>query len=75
MKVCAVLSSYNTFRICLVGVKTRWKEAMNEEMNSFQKNSTWKVVELPNERYLLDVCGFSQSNTRQMNPLNDYKLD
>ena len=48
---------------------------MNEEIKSFQKNSTWKVVELPNERYLLDVCGFSQSNTRQMNPLNDSKLD
>uniref|UniRef100_A0A7N2LTQ0 Reverse transcriptase Ty1/copia-type domain-containing protein n=1 Tax=Quercus lobata TaxID=97700 RepID=A0A7N2LTQ0_QUELO len=25
----------------------RWKEAMNEEMKSLQKNSTWKVVELP----------------------------
>ena len=25
----------------------RWKEAINEEMKSLQKNSTWKVVELP----------------------------
>jgi hypothetical protein len=25
----------------------RWKEAMNEEMRSLQKNSTWEVVELP----------------------------
>lgn len=25
----------------------RWKEAMNEEMKSLQKNSTWEVVELP----------------------------
>jgi hypothetical protein len=24
-----------------------WKEAMNEEMRSLQKNSTWEVVELP----------------------------
>jgi len=25
----------------------KWKEAMNEEMRSLQKNSTWEVVELP----------------------------
>ncbi|XP_073266308.1 epi-neemfruitin B synthase L1AT [Populus alba] len=25
----------------------RWKEAMNEEMRSLQKNCTWEVVELP----------------------------
>ncbi|KAH9735112.1 hypothetical protein KPL71_017633 [Citrus sinensis] len=25
----------------------KWKEAMNEEMNSLQKNSTWEVVDLP----------------------------
>ncbi|CAL5428100.1 unnamed protein product [Camellia sinensis] len=25
----------------------RWKEAMNEEMKSLQKNSTWDIVELP----------------------------
>ena len=25
----------------------RWKEAMNEEMRSLQKNYTWEVVELP----------------------------
>ena len=27
---------------------SRWKEAMNEEMKSLQKNGTWKVVDLPN---------------------------
>ena len=53
----------------------RWKEAMSEEMKPLQKNSTWKVVKLPKERNLLDVGGFSQSNTRQMEPLNDSKLD
>lgn len=26
---------------------TRWKEAMNEEMESLQKNATWDVVDLP----------------------------
>jgi hypothetical protein len=26
---------------------SRWKEAMNEEMRSLQKNCTWEVVELP----------------------------
>ena len=25
----------------------KWKEAMNEEMKSLQKNSTWEVVDLP----------------------------
>ena len=25
----------------------RWKEAMNEEMKSLQRNSTWEVVDLP----------------------------
>jgi hypothetical protein len=25
----------------------KWKEAMNEEMRSLQKNSIWKVVDLP----------------------------
>ena len=28
----------------------RWKEAMNEEMKSLQKNSTWEVGELPEGR-------------------------
>lgn len=26
---------------------SRWKEAMNEEIQSLQKNSTWEVVDLP----------------------------
>ena len=26
---------------------SRWKEAMNEEMRSLQKNCTWEVVKLP----------------------------
>lgn len=26
---------------------TRWREAMNEEMKSLQKNSTWEVGDLP----------------------------
>ena len=25
----------------------RWREAMNEEMKSLQKNSAWEVVDLP----------------------------
>lgn len=25
----------------------RWKESMNEEMKSLQKNATWEVVDLP----------------------------
>ncbi|KAL0318796.1 UNVERIFIED_CONTAM: hypothetical protein Sangu_2035800 [Sesamum angustifolium] len=25
----------------------KWKEAMNEEMKSLQKNSTWEIVDLP----------------------------
>ncbi|XP_057965405.1 uncharacterized mitochondrial protein AtMg00820-like [Malania oleifera] len=33
----------------------RWKEAMNEEMKSLQKNSTWEVIELP-EGKKLDGC-------------------
>ena len=26
---------------------SRWKDVMNEEMKSFQKNGTWEVVNLP----------------------------
>lgn len=28
-------------------VDSRWREAMNEEMNSLQKNETWELVDCP----------------------------
>ena len=27
---------------------TKWKKAMNEEMEDLQKNNTWEIVKLPN---------------------------
>ncbi|KAH9680958.1 retrovirus-related pol polyprotein from transposon RE1 [Citrus sinensis] len=41
----SVLSIPNSVQEALKDPK--WKEAMNEEMNSLQKNSTWEVVDLP----------------------------
>jgi hypothetical protein len=35
----------------------RWKEAMNEEMRSLQKNSTWEVVHTQFWVFLSWFCG------------------
>ncbi|KAL0461885.1 UNVERIFIED_CONTAM: hypothetical protein Slati_0076100 [Sesamum latifolium] len=51
----------------------KWKEAMNEEMKSLHKNSTWKSLIYLKGRNLLDVGGSSPSNTKQMELLNDTK--
>jgi hypothetical protein len=53
----------------------RWKNAMNEEMKSLQRNATWEVIDLPAGKNLWDVDGFFQSNTKLMVILRGLKHD
>jgi hypothetical protein len=52
---------------------SRWKEAMNEEMRSLQKNCTWKWLNFLQERYRLDAGGCLPLNTKRMAPLKGLK--
>jgi hypothetical protein len=62
-----------TNQLSIIFIPTNIQEAMNEEMKSLSKNSTWEVIELPKKTSLLDVDGFSYSKTSQKEPLNGLK--
>ena len=49
----------------------KWSVAIQEEMEALNRNRTWDLVPLLAGKNLWGVSGYSQLNTKQMDPLKD----
>lgn len=53
--------------------ETKWREAMNAEMNSIEKNDTWELAELPKGQKSIGVKWVYKTKLRQDGGVDKYK--
>jgi hypothetical protein len=55
--------------------QTVWQKAMHEELQALDDNHTGGLYHFQRIKRLLEVIGYTRSNSRQMVPLKDIKQD
>ena len=55
--------------------ETHWVQAMNQEIDSIEKNKTWDLVDLPNYKTSIGVKWVIRLNSMKMGRLKNTKQD
>ena len=50
-----------------------WVQAMDEEMNSIEKNDTWDLVDLPNDKNIIGVKWVYKTKVNEKGEIDRFK--